>query len=133
MTPEFKTLPRLAEHTGPYLLGHLEVRASLPLFAVTDPLHAHPQGLDDVQLVPDGLQHVARGYGDLVFAADGVPDSVVPAGELDQLLGGAEGDQLLAVVGPAHLLGRQAATCKVWDNDCHCDSKIQVWGNDCMI
>ena len=71
--------------------------------------------MDDVQLVPDGLHRVARGYGDLVSAADGVPDSVVPAGEFDLLLGAAEGDQLLAVVGPAHLAGGQAATCKVCD------------------
>ena len=64
--------------------------------------HGQPHGLYDVQLAPIRLQHVARGDGDFVAAADGVPDGVVLAGEAQGFSRTGEADELLSAFSLTH-------------------------------
>ena len=66
--------------------------------------HGQPYGLYDVQLAPVRLQHVARGNGDLVAAADGFPDGVVLAGEAQGFSRLGEGDELLSAFSLTYFL-----------------------------
>ena len=84
------------------LASDLKLRSTLPSLPSVGVLHSHPHGLHHVQLAPLRLQHVARGDGDLVAAADGVPDGVVLAGEAHGLGCVGEGDDPLSTLSLAY-------------------------------
>ena len=87
------------------LAGDLELGSSLPSLPGGDVLHGQPQGLDDVHLLPFGLQHVAGREGDSVSTAHRVLEGVVLAGEARRLPCAGEGDDLLPAPGLTHLRG----------------------------
>ena len=78
------------------LAGDLELGSSLPSLPGGDVLHGQPQGLDDVHLLPFGLQHVAGREADSVSTAHRVLEGVVLAGEARRLPRAGEGDDLPA-------------------------------------
>ena len=97
------------------LASDLELGSSPPSPPGGDVLHGQPQGLDDVHLLPVGIQHVAGREGDSVATAHRVLEGVVLAGEARRLPRVGEGDDLLAAPGLTHLRGG-GVVCVSMDN-----------------
>ena len=83
------------------LAGDLEVASTRPFLLSDEVLRSDPQGLDDVLLISFRIQGVSGGDGDFPLAANGVPDGVVFARELDLLRCSGEGDESLSPLSDA--------------------------------